>query len=661
MPDAITHASTSPEPGPSILAEARVDGAALRTRHVDRLKHDVSAVTLLQGGSPHDLGKRICEAAVPRRSPSTPVLLKPNLCGFDSIKDPRKTGGDDGVRGRTTDPEFTRGVIHCLKERGHQTITVAEGCGHSHKHWLELMDLNGYAAMTRAEGVRLVAMDDDGVFDTQGDRPGQPLAITGIAGTRVPTLLLPRILAEHLDRGLFISLPKLKTHRYSVISVGIKNMQGTVMLSDGSPAYKQKWRMHRELNAYIKQRKAKEPEDRKLYVDSLRVFAERMVDVLEISAPDVVLAEGAPAMGGDGFQVLQPSAEHVAIGGTNPVLVDRIAAEFLGLWNHPRLAAELLGHRTSPLIESAARRFQLDLRAPAVTGDGADLLKQPRPAHFKAMAPFAIHQAAPATAPATAPAPVTSASVPELPSTPLPAPAPPAPPAPASPAPSSTAAGATGAAPPGKPTAHAAPLGSDTLTLDGRGDEPAWARAAVAAWDTDFTGSATGIRTTARFLWSPDALHVLFELSRSGLFTDRAQPVDAERQKLYTEDCVEIFLTPDPASPRRYVEVEIGPFGHFLDLSVDLDARKYVTTWSSGLRRATTQRPAAHQATIEASLTAPEITRALRAGARLPMGLFRMEGRSPRHYLAWSPPRGSKPNFHVPAAFGALVLDPPVP
>jgi hypothetical protein len=35
-----------------------------------------------------------------------------------------------------------------------------------------------------------------------------------------------------------------------------------------------------------------------------------------------------------------------------------------------------------------------------------------------------------------------------------------------------------------------------------------------------------------------------------------------------------------------------------------------------------------------------------------------MEGRSPRKYLAWSPTRTAKPDFHVPAAFGRLVLDP---
>ncbi len=117
--DIVTHASAPYEPGPSVLTSGgTVDGAALRKRHVERIKADTSPVTVLRGEGPLDLGKRICEAVVPRRPPATPVLLKPNLCGFDSIKDPEKHHGDDGVHGRSTDVDFTRGVVQCLKAQG---------------------------------------------------------------------------------------------------------------------------------------------------------------------------------------------------------------------------------------------------------------------------------------------------------------------------------------------------------------------------------------------------------------------------------------------------------------------------------------------------------------------------------------------------------------
>ncbi len=212
-------------------------------------------------------------------------MLKPNIGGFAGLKSPAKHDGDNGMQGRTTDPEFVRGVIRCLKERGATTITIADSKTADAKQWRKLVKVSGYQAMAEEEEVLLVAMSDDGVFDVQGEQPGKPLAILGMEKTSVPTLLMPKVLAKHLEHGLVISLPKIKTHRFSVVSLGIKGLQGTVMYSDKSPAYKQKWRSHRELGRYSKSRKSGGPENRALYVEALEVFAERMVDVLAVEAP----------------------------------------------------------------------------------------------------------------------------------------------------------------------------------------------------------------------------------------------------------------------------------------------------------------------------------------------------------------------------------------
>jgi hypothetical protein len=435
-------------------------------------------------------------------------------------------------------------------------------------------------------------------------------------------------------------------------------MQGTVMLSDKAPGYKQKWRMHKELGEYLDQRKQKLPEDRALYVATLLAFADRMVDTLEISTPDAVLAEGAPGMAGDGFQSLRPTAEKVAIGGTNPVLVDRVGSAFLGLYNNPALARELGGHANSPLIDVAAKRYKLDLKSTVVVGDGASLLDTPRPVHFKAMAPFSIDFDPPGTKTPAGPdwdalghAPKGDLPAEEHPAAPEAPAAPAAPTPPAPPAPPPHASN-------GKPEAHAAALGADAITIDGKGDDAAWARAAAVSWQTDYAGAASGITTRARFLWSKGGLHALLELSGAGLHVDTSHPVGEERKGLYNEDCAEIFFTPDPARPKHYFEVELGPFGHYFDIEIDRDSGKQNTGWSSGARIATTHNAAARTAVIEALLTAPEIIAALTAGARLPLGLYRMEGTGDRHFLAWSPPRTPRPNFHVPEAFGALVLDP---
>ncbi|HEX2876376.1 MAG TPA: DUF362 domain-containing protein [Polyangiaceae bacterium] len=608
----MTHASPAYEAAgaaqrvPTAELEA-VDGAKLREQHIARLRGDRSAVTLLQGEDALTLGQRLCEAVVPARSPETPVLVKPNLCGFDGFKNTAKSGGDDGVQGRVTDVEFTRGVVRCLKARGHTRITIADGCGNSHEHWLKAVELSGYTAMAAAEQVPLVALDDDGVFDQQGDKPGKPLAIKGITGTRVPTLLMPKLLAETLTSGLFISVPKIKAHRYAVVSLGIKGMQGTVMRSEATPAYNQKWRMHEELKPYLGAKKRHEPEDRAQYVASLQLFAERMVDVLEISLPDAVLCEGVPAMSGDGFQNIRKVPGGIAIGGTNPVLVDRVGAEYLGLWNNAELAKQLGGHRTSPLIEVAAKRFGVPLAAPELAGDGVAALKAPRPVFYKAIAPFGLP-------------PTVSA---------LPA--------------------------PDAPVAHAKHV-TKSPVIDAQ-VESLWNSAPPVSWQTDYAGVATGVSTSARFLWTEGKLFALFELSGAGLNVDATRPLGSERAKLYEEDCVELFLAPDAKRPTHYYEMELGPLGHFFDLEIDRAEKLSRPEWSSGLSIKTTTDAARHTATIEASFSSAELTAGMVAGARLPLALYRMEGKAPRRYLAWRPPRTAKPNFHSPEGFGTLQFD----
>jgi hypothetical protein len=195
------------------------------------------------------------------------------------------------------------------------------------------------------------------------------------------------------------------------------------------------------------------------------------------------------------------------------------------------------------------------------------------------------------------------------------------------------------------------------VAIDGKADDPAWASATPVAWTTDYAGAATGTATRARFLWSKDGLFALFELEGAGLHVDASRPTNVERKGLYNEDCVELFLGADAAHPKHYYEIELGPFGHFFDIEIDREAGKQNTEWSSGVRVAGARDAAAHRATIEAQLTSSDIQRLCVAGAELPFALYRMEGTAPRQYLAWSPPRTAKPDFHVPDAFGRIVFD----
>ncbi len=617
-PDEVSSASQDYSAGPTIIGAGSVDGSALRQEIVQRLRTDRNPVSVVRGASALELGKKICESSLPlftssQGASAVPVLLKPNIGGFAGLKSPKKHAGDNGMKGRTTDPEFVRGVIHCLRSHGYTEITIADSKMADAKDWERLTKVSGYKAMAQQQGVALVAMSDDGVFDVEGDMPGKALRVSGMENTSVPTLMMPKILAEHLEHGLYISLPKIKTHRFSVVSLGIKGLQGTVMYSDKSPAYRQKWRSHRELGSYTKARKKTGKEDRSAYVRALEIFSERMVDVLEVESPDLVMAEGAPAMFGDGFHTLIPIADMVAIGGSNPVLVDAVGAKFLGLLDNAELAKELGGHRGSPLIEAAAKRFEIDLSEIEIKGDGAELVDRPRPMHFIGFAPFELGEAP---------------------------------------------GGQATDVPDETPVGKALGIGAEQVVLDGVADETLWNNATPVSWDTDYAGNRTGVITRVRFAWSSDTLYAFIELEGAGLAVDTTRSLIEERIGLYKEDCVELFLAPYSDSPEHYYEIEIGPYGHWHDIEVDFSKKKrFNASWQSGVRVATTQDVDKRRATMEIAISSKELSGALVKGGSLRMGLFRMEGKSPkRKYLAWSPGMTDKPKFHLPEAFGELLL-----
>ncbi len=257
--------------------------------------------------------------------------------------------------------------------------------------------------------------------------------------------------------------------------------------------------------------------------------------------------------------------------------------------------------------------------------------------------------AAPEAPVQTAPAPETKAAAP----TPVEA-------APAAPAP---------APEPPKPVAAATLLAKgETVTVDGKANEPVWARAQAVEWDTDWAGKPSGVKTRARFAYDAEkSLHVLWELSGAAFKNSQKLPVKKEHTKLWQDDAVELFLGSPNFSSKHYYEIEVGPFGHFFDLEVDhdkpeSDASRDNIPWSSGMKSAQVRDEAKGTAVIELSLTSADVAKLLVPGTRLPMGLYRLEGKDVagapdgRHYLAWSPTLTEKPAFHVPERFGTLEL-----
>lgn len=194
--------------------------------------------------------------------------------------------------------------------------------------------------------------------------------------------------------------------------------------------------------------------------------------------------------------------------------------------------------------------------------------------------------------------------------------------------------------------------------LDGRLDEPAWQAATPVPITTDWRGEPSALETVARFSWSEDALFFSFDCAYEELVVDEAAPTATEHESLYRFDAVEVFLDPDPRTPATYVELEVGPRGHFLDVAVDRDRRpRGDVAWSSGMNAVTDVDPRAKRYRIEARVPAAALGRSPLSPGELRIGVYRLAGRGDaRHYLARFPTGTPRPNFHVPERFGRLVL-----
>lgn len=245
------------------------------------------------------------------------------------------------------------------------------------------------------------------------------------------------------------------------------------------------------------------------------------------------------------------------------------------------------------------------------------------------------------------------------------APAPPSPPAPAeSPAPPV----APDARDAGRPTASpAAPDGDAVVAaraaeaprLDGVLDDAVWQQAAPNPLATDWRGQPVALETTARLAWRDDALYFAFDCAYAGtLSIDDRVPPTTEHVELYRHDAVEVFLDADPATPATYVELEVGPGGHFLDIDVDRERRpRGDVTWSSGMTLGARVDAPAHRYAIEARVPAAALGRAHLSPGALRVALYRLAGQGEaRLYLARFPTMTPRPSFHVPERFGDLVL-----
>ncbi|MEM2027018.1 MAG: DUF362 domain-containing protein [Candidatus Bathyarchaeia archaeon] len=231
-----------------------------------------SVVAIFRGADPIEVTLKALEAIredLNFLSNEKQILIKPN---YITAHHPST--------GVTTDGRVIEGIVRFLKERGIGNIIVGEGSGLANT--LEAFRVAGLDKIGEKWNIKLMDLNKDDFIEVY---PPNPLALRKV-----------RVAKTALESTI-ISVPKLKVHRLTTVTLGLKNMMGA-LASKGS--------MHNgRLN-------------------------ENIADLASILKPSLTVIDGIVA--GEGHEVSgSPVEMNLVIAGTDPVAVDAVGAAVMGI------------------------------------------------------------------------------------------------------------------------------------------------------------------------------------------------------------------------------------------------------------------------------------------------------------------------------------------
>lgn len=274
----------------------------------------MSKVAIVRGTDPPDMTVRALEMvnASEAVSAEKPILIKPNYVNTEHPS-----------TGITTDSRVIEGVVAFLKKRDTKEVIIGEGTGYGDT--FDAFRIAGVHDVAEKWKVRMVDLNKDEFIE--------------ITPANHVTLKKVKIAKTALESTI-ISVPKLKPHRWTGVTLSLKNMMGT-MTPKGS--------MHRHLNQNI-------------------------VDLASAVTPRIAVIDGIIA--GEGHETSgNPVEMNLVIAGTDPVAVDAVGAAVMCIApesvKHLRLAEEkgLGTYRLEHIqvlgepIEKVRRKFKTSLIA----------------------------------------------------------------------------------------------------------------------------------------------------------------------------------------------------------------------------------------------------------------------------------------------------------
>jgi uncharacterized protein (DUF362 family) len=252
------------------------------------------------------------------------ILLKPNL-----VETHR------GEKQINTHPLVVRGAAEAFLQLGAQKVFVAEGPGHRRDTFL-LLEESGLADVLYEDRIPFFNLNDTEVYN-----------VPNAGGkTALKTLTFSRLFKE-VD--WVVSLPKLKTHHWTGVTLSMKNLFGVM------PGICYGWPKNVLHHAGIN---------------------ECILDITATLKPNFTIVDGIVGMEGDGPIMGSPVQANVLVMGRNLPAVDATCARLMGInphkIGHLALASNWLGpihektiQQVGESIASQQQNFLLLERIPA--------------------------------------------------------------------------------------------------------------------------------------------------------------------------------------------------------------------------------------------------------------------------------------------------------
>lgn len=200
----------------------------------------------------------------------------------------------------------------------------------------------------------------------------------------------------------------------------------------------------------------------------------------------------------------------------------------------------------------------------------------------------------------------------------------------------------------------------NVMRLNGKGDNKAWNKAAVLA-DFSFPWEEEKAPATSfSALWDGEWLYCLYRVKDDSVIT---LVKNNNKIEVGASDRVEIFMASDSALTPYYC-LEMDSKGRVLDYRAFF-YRKMDYAWQWPAKQYVIKTSTVKDGYIvELAISIKSLTElGLLKNKRMLAGLFRAEcksikdGKARLHWISWIKPKSPRPDFHIPSAFGILVLE----